>query len=89
MSAPRVASWRLRPREGGRLPGRGHAAPSDRAAGAEDVAAVIPVEHLELLRELVARQEAERRTAEIDWQRPAHVSPPPRQWFEGDEPKPF
>ena len=34
--------------------------------GGADVAAVIPVEHLELLLELLARQEAERRTAEID-----------------------
>ena len=57
--------------------------------GGAGVAAVIPVEHLELLLELLARREAERRTAEIDWRRLAHVSPPPRQWFEGDEPKPF
>ena len=57
--------------------------------GGVDVAAVIPVEHLEPLLELLARQEAEQRTAEIDWQQLAHVSPPPQQWLEGDEPKPF
>jgi len=57
--------------------------------GGADVAAVIPVEHLELRRELLARQEAEQRTAQIDRQRLAHVSPPVQQWFEGKEPKPF
>jgi len=57
--------------------------------GGADVVAVIPVEHQELLRELLARQEAKKRAAEIDWQRLAHVSPPPQQWFEGDEPKLF
>jgi hypothetical protein len=53
------------------------------------VAAVIPVEYLELLREVLAQQEAEQRAAQVDWGQMARVSPPPPQWFEGDEPKPF
>ena len=57
--------------------------------GGADVAAVIPLEDLELLRELLARQEAEQRAAQIDWARIAQDSPPPQEWFEGDEPKPF
>jgi len=57
--------------------------------GEAEVAAVIPVEYLELLRELLARQEAEQRAAQIDWARMAQDSPPPQHWFEGEEPKPF
>ena len=57
--------------------------------GGADVAAVISVEHLELLRELLAQQEAEQRAAQVDWAQMAKVSPPPPQWFAGDEPKPF
>jgi hypothetical protein len=57
--------------------------------GGADVAAVIPVEYLELLREFLAQQEAEQRAAQVDWAHMAQVSPPPSQWFEGDEPKPF
>ena len=57
--------------------------------GGADVAAVIPVEHLELLRELLAQQEAEQLAAQVDWAQVAQVSPPPQHWFEGDEPKPF
>jgi hypothetical protein len=57
--------------------------------GGADVAAVIPVAYLELLREFLAQQEAEQRAAQIDWAQRAHVSPPPPQWFAGDEPKPF
>jgi hypothetical protein len=57
--------------------------------GEMDVAAVIPVEYLKLLRELWAQQEAEERAAQIDWAKMAQDSPPPQQWLEGDEPKPF
>lgn len=53
------------------------------------VAAVIPIEYLELLRELLAQHEAEQRAAEVDWAQIAQLSPPPQEWFEGDEPKPF
>ena len=42
----------------------------------EDLAAVVPLEHLELVREILAHQEVERSAAEIDWTRarrsPAH-----------------
>ena len=59
-----------------------------RRSGA-DVAAVIPVEYLKLLRELLAQQEAEQRASQIDWAKMAQDSPPSQQWFEGEEPKPF
>ena len=57
--------------------------------GGADVAAVIPVAYLELFRECLAQQEAEQHAAQVDWARLARVSPPPQQWFEGEEPKPF
>jgi uncharacterized protein (DUF2267 family) len=53
------------------------------------VAAMITVEHLELLRELLAQHEAEQLAAQVDWAQVAQVSPPPPHWFEGDDPKPF
>src|ERR1041385_856710 len=55
----------------------------------EDLAAVIPLEHLELLREVVARQEVEKLAAQIDWVRARKTLRPPQEWFDGDEPKPF
>src|SRR5690349_9166510 len=57
--------------------------------GGEDLAAVISLEHLELLRDILARQEAERLAMQIDWDRVVKAYPPPQEWFEGDEPKPF
>jgi hypothetical protein len=54
-----------------------------------DLAAVGPLEHLELLRELAARREAESLAARIDWNRSARSSAPPQEWSDGDEPKPF
>ncbi len=58
-----------------------------RRAG-EDFAAVIPLGHLELLRDVLAMREAEQIARSIDWEQ-ARKSRPPREWFEGDEPKPF
>jgi hypothetical protein len=55
----------------------------------EDLAAVIPLEHWELVREVLARQEVQRLAAQIDWDRAVKSMPPPQKWFEGDEPKPF
>jgi prevent-host-death family protein len=55
----------------------------------EDLAAVVPLEHLEMLQDMLARQEAERLAAQIDWDRLVKTSPPPQEWFDGDEPKPF
>jgi PHD/YefM family antitoxin component YafN of YafNO toxin-antitoxin module len=57
--------------------------------GGVEVVAVIAVEHLALLQELVAQQEAERLAAQVDWAHVAQTSPPPQAWFAGDEPKPF
>ena len=57
--------------------------------GGADFAAVIALEHLALLQELLAQREAERLASEMDWTQLAKVSPPPQQWFEGEEPKPF
>jgi hypothetical protein len=53
-----------------------------------DLAAVVPLEHLELLREAVARQEVEQRAASIDWQGAGLLSPPPEAWF-NDNDNPF
>lgn len=48
----------------------------------QDLAAVISMDHLELLQEILARQELEKQAAQIDWQRlvPAHQPPP--EWLE-------
>jgi len=52
----------------------------------EDLAAVIPLEHLEMLREAVARQEVERLAAQVPGDR---ATPrPPQAWFD-DEDNPF
>jgi hypothetical protein len=44
---------------------------------------------LELLQDFLARQKTEQLAAQIDWAKMAQESPPPQEWFEGDEPKPF
>jgi hypothetical protein len=54
-----------------------------------DLAAIIPLDYLELLQELLARQAAERLASQTDWDSLVKSSPPPQSWFEGDEPKPF
>jgi hypothetical protein len=54
----------------------------------EDLAAVIPLEYLELLREVVARREVEERAAQIDWDRMPKEHRPPQQWFD-DTDNPF
>jgi hypothetical protein len=54
----------------------------------EDLAAVIPLEYLELLREIVARQEVERLAAQIDWDRMPKTRRPPQEWFD-DTDNPF
>ncbi len=55
----------------------------------EDLAAVIPLEFLELVREVLARQEVEKLTADIDWEHARKTLQPPQKWFDADEPKPF
>ncbi len=54
-----------------------------------DLAAIIPLEHLELVQEILGRQEVERLAAQIDWDRLVKTNRPPQEWFDGDEPKPF
>ena len=54
-----------------------------------DLAAVIPLEYLELVREILAQREVERQAAQIDWQRARKELRPPQEWFDGEEPKPF
>lgn len=54
-----------------------------------DLAAVIPLEHLELVREVLAQREVERLAAQIDWERARKALRPPQEWFDGEEPKPF
>jgi hypothetical protein len=55
----------------------------------EDLAAIVPLEHLELVREVLGRKVAQELAAAIDWDRAARVLRPPSAWFDGDEPKPF
>jgi PHD/YefM family antitoxin component YafN of YafNO toxin-antitoxin module len=55
----------------------------------EDLAAVIPLEYLELVREVLAGQEVAKLAAQIDWDRARKTLRPPQEWFDGDEPKPF
>jgi hypothetical protein len=54
-----------------------------------DLSAVVSLAHLELMREVLASQEAEKLAAELDLARLAAQAPPPPGWFERDEPKPF
>jgi prevent-host-death family protein len=53
-----------------------------------DLAAVIPLEYLELLRETLARQESEKRAEQIDWDRVPKTHCPPQQWYD-DTDNPF
>jgi PHD/YefM family antitoxin component YafN of YafNO toxin-antitoxin module len=55
----------------------------------EDLAAVIPLEHLELVREILARHEVETAAAEIDWSRARNTLRPPQSWFEDEDDNPF
>lgn len=55
----------------------------------EDLAAVIPLEYLELVREVLARQEVERRAAEIDWSGAGVTRRPPQSWFDDEDDNPF
>lgn len=52
-----------------------------------DLAALIPMEQLEYIRELLARQESEVLAAQIDWARLKGRFQPPQAWFdESDNP---
>jgi prevent-host-death family protein len=50
-----------------------------------DLAAVISLAHLELLREIVARQEVEELAKQIDFERLLKTNRPPQQWFDDDD----
>jgi hypothetical protein len=49
-----------------------------------DLAAVIPLEQLKLLREVLAREDVEKLAAQIDW-RVVATHPPPQAWFDDDD----
>lgn len=53
-----------------------------------DLAVVIPLEHLELVREVLARQEVEELAARVDWDQLAPTHRPPQEWFD-DRDNPF
>jgi PHD/YefM family antitoxin component YafN of YafNO toxin-antitoxin module len=53
-----------------------------------DLAAVIPVEYLELVREILARQEVEKLAAQIDCKGAGKTLRPPQEWFD-DTANPF
>ncbi|MEX2173189.1 MAG: hypothetical protein WD872_02430 [Pirellulaceae bacterium] len=55
--------------------------------GGEDLAAVVSLEHLEFMREVLASQEAERLAGELNTASLLQKSP--AAWLTGDEPKPF
>jgi PHD/YefM family antitoxin component YafN of YafNO toxin-antitoxin module len=54
----------------------------------EDLAAVIPLSHLALVREILAHQEVERLAEQIDWAS-TKTQRPPQSWFDDDEDNPF
>lgn len=53
--------------------------------GGEDLAAVIPLEYLDVLREALARQEAERLASQIDWDWAVKNLRPPQEWYDDDD----
>jgi hypothetical protein len=55
----------------------------------EDLAAVVPLEQLELVREILARQGVERSAAQIDWSRAQTTLRPPQSWFDDEADNPF
>jgi PHD/YefM family antitoxin component YafN of YafNO toxin-antitoxin module len=54
----------------------------------EDLAAVISLEHLEVVREILARQDVERLAATIDWGG-SKLLQPPQSWFDDEDDNPF
>jgi hypothetical protein len=51
----------------------------------EDLAAVVLLEHLEQVREILAQQEVESLAAQIDWDRAPKTLRPPQSWFDDDD----
>jgi hypothetical protein len=54
----------------------------------EDLAAVIPLDQLQLVREILARQEAETSAAQIEWSR-APKTQLPQSWLDDEADNPF
>ena len=54
----------------------------------EDLAAVIPLEHLELVREILTQQDVERLATQIDWDS-TRAPRPPQSWFDDEQDNPF
>ena len=54
----------------------------------EDLAAVIPLEHLELLRDALAREEVEQQASRINWGELQDAHRPPQEWYD-DTDNPF
>jgi hypothetical protein len=54
-----------------------------------DLAAVIPMDLLETVRDVLARQAAEQRASEIDWERARRDLRPPQSWFDDEADNPF
>jgi hypothetical protein len=46
------------------------------------LAAVIPLEHLELVREVLAREKVEKLAKQIAWDRVPQTLRPPQSWFD-------
>ena len=57
--------------------------------GGTDLAAIIPMDLLELLQETLAMNETQRLLKSMNLARMAKENPPPQSWFDGEEPKPF
>ena len=62
----------------------GHRAVIVRRNG-QDLAAVVPLEHLELISEELARQEVEKKAARLPWDRLPNTLRPPQSWFDDEE----
>jgi PHD/YefM family antitoxin component YafN of YafNO toxin-antitoxin module len=55
----------------------------------EDLAAVIPVEQLNLVREILAQQEVEKLAAQIERRGVHSKRLPPQSWFDDEDDDPF
>ena len=51
----------------------------------EDLAAVVPLEQLQLVREILARQDVERPAAELGRYQASKNLRPPQSWFDDDD----
>ncbi len=55
----------------------------------EDLAAIIPVQHLNLVREILAQHQAGKSAAEINWASGTPIPGPPQSWFDDQDDNPF